>query len=83
MSHTLPVYGVKAAEGVRLTLEDGRELIDGTSSWWACVHGYSHPAILSAMEEQLKRLSHVMFGGITHESAIELCRQLITITPEH
>ena len=82
MSHTLPVYGVKAAEGVRLTLEDGRELIDGTSSWWACVHGYSHPAILNAMEEQLKRLSHVMFGGITHESAIELCRQLITITPE-
>ncbi|OXS00240.1 MULTISPECIES: adenosylmethionine--8-amino-7-oxononanoate transaminase [Shewanella] len=82
MSHTLPVYGVKAAKGVRLTLEDGRELIDGTSSWWACVHGYSHPAILSAMEEQLKRLSHVMFGGITHESAIELCRQLITITPE-
>ncbi|MFP9133965.1 adenosylmethionine--8-amino-7-oxononanoate transaminase [Shewanella algae] len=82
MSHTLPVYGVKAAEGVRLTLEDGRELIDGTSSWWACVHGYSHPAILSAMEEQLKRLSHVMFGGITHESAIELCRQLINITPK-
>ncbi|GIU10765.1 adenosylmethionine--8-amino-7-oxononanoate transaminase [Shewanella morhuae] len=82
MTRSLPVYGVHSAKGCELELVDGRKLIDGTSSWWACVHGYAHPAILTAMEKQLHQLSHVMFGGITHEPAIELCKKLIAMTCE-
>ena len=82
MTHSLPVFGVVAADGCELTLENGRKLIDGTSSWWACVHGYSHPYITAAMEKQLHSLSHVMFGGITHAPAIDLAKKLINMTCE-
>ena len=76
-------FGVTAADGVRLTLDNGQLLIDGTSSWWACIHGYGHPQIVAAMQQQLQQLSHVMFGGITHEPAIELCKQLLALTPDN
>ncbi|MCG9729424.1 adenosylmethionine--8-amino-7-oxononanoate transaminase [Shewanella sp. Isolate13] len=80
MANALPAFGVVAAEGVELQLENGRKLIDGTSSWWACVHGYSHPKIVSAMQQQAATLSHVMFGGITHRPAVELARLLVNMT---
>lgn len=80
MTHALPVYGVHSAIGCELELVDGRKLIDGTSSWWACVHGYGHPQIIEAMQKQLHQLSHVMFGGITHTPAIELCKKIIDMT---
>ncbi|WP_338292037.1 adenosylmethionine--8-amino-7-oxononanoate transaminase [Planctobacterium marinum] len=78
----LPCYPVVSASGVKLTLEDGNQVIDGMSSWWATVHGYNHPDLNAAAETQLKKMSHVMFGGITHEPAIELCRKLIDMTPD-
>jgi len=80
MTQSLPTFGVVSAQGCELTLDDGKVLVDGTSSWWACVHGYSHPAILDTMQQQLGTLSHVMFGGITHQPAIELSKKLIGIT---
>lgn len=80
MTRALPVYGVHSAKGCELELVDGRKLIDGTSSWWACVHGYGHPQIIQAMQNQLHQLSHVMFGGITHAPAIELSKKLIAMT---
>ncbi|NMH64286.1 adenosylmethionine--8-amino-7-oxononanoate transaminase [Shewanella salipaludis] len=82
MTQALPVFGVSSAKGCELTLEDGRTLIDGTSSWWACVHGYGQEQILAAMQAQLSRLSHVMFGGITHQPAVELSKKLIAMTCE-
>ncbi|MGI2261283.1 adenosylmethionine--8-amino-7-oxononanoate transaminase [Shewanella sp. GXUN23E] len=82
MQHPLPVYGVASASGCELELDDGRRLVDGTSSWWSCVHGYGHPVLLEAMQTQLNTLSHVMFGGITHEPAIELAKQLVAMTPK-
>ncbi|MFQ6371404.1 adenosylmethionine--8-amino-7-oxononanoate transaminase [Shewanella sp. YIC-542] len=81
MAHPNQMYGITAAKGARLTQANGQELIDGTSSWWACIHGYQHPRILNAMQQQLQQLSHVMFGGITHEGAIELSRQLLALLP--
>ncbi|WP_299806039.1 adenosylmethionine--8-amino-7-oxononanoate transaminase [uncultured Shewanella sp.] len=80
MANALPSFGVVAAEGVELQLQDGSKLVDGTSSWWACVHGYSHPKIVTAMQQQASQLSHVMFGGITHRPAVELARLLVEIT---
>ncbi|MCK8046664.1 adenosylmethionine--8-amino-7-oxononanoate transaminase [Shewanella sp. 1CM18E] len=80
MTNALPAYGVVAAEGVELQLQDGSKLVDGTSSWWACIHGYSHPKIVAAMQQQTAQLSHVMFGGITHRPAIELARLLVELT---
>ena len=76
-----PLFGVKSAEGVRLQLEDGRELIDGMSSWWAAIHGYRHPRIEAAVRRQLEEMPHVMFGGLTHEPAVALCEKLADLAP--
>lgn len=77
-----PLFGVESAEGVRLTLDDGRELIDGMSSWWSAIHGYRHPHIEAAMQDQLTRMPHVMFGGLTHEPAVRLCERLVVMAPD-
>ncbi|MDE9464280.1 adenosylmethionine--8-amino-7-oxononanoate transaminase [Xenorhabdus bovienii] len=81
MTHPLPTYPVVSAAGVELELSDGRRLIDGMSSWWAAIHGYNHPVLNEAAKSQIDRMSHVMFGGITHPPAIELCQQLVAMTP--
>ncbi|WP_145546629.1 adenosylmethionine--8-amino-7-oxononanoate transaminase [Yersinia intermedia] len=81
MTDPLPCYPVVAAEGVELQLADGRRLIDGMSSWWAAIHGYNHPVLNQAAHQQLDKMSHVMFGGITHPPAVELCQQLVALTP--
>lgn len=77
----LPCYPVKSAHGVYIELDDGRKLIDGMSSWWSVIHGYNNPVINDAARRQLDKMSHVMFGGLTHEPAIELARRLIDLTP--
>ncbi|EHD20907.1 adenosylmethionine-8-amino-7-oxononanoate aminotransferase [Brenneria sp. EniD312] len=82
MTQPLPVYPVVAADGVELELADGRRLVDGMSSWWAAIHGYNHPAINQALQQQMSRMSHVMFGGITHPQAVALCRRLVAMTPD-
>ena len=76
-----PLFAVESASGVRFRLEDGRELIDGMSSWWSVIHGYRHPHIEAAIEAQLHRLPHVMFGGLTHEAAVQLCERLVAMAP--
>ena len=76
-----PLFPVESASGVRLRLEDGRELVDGMSSWWSVIHGYRHPHIMEAVADQLARLPHVMFGGLTHEPAVRLCERLAAMTP--
>jgi len=81
MQNALPVYPIVAAEGVRLILDNGKELIDGMSSWWTVIHGYNHPQLNQAIREQLDAMAHVMFGGLTHYPAVELAAQLINITP--
>ena len=78
----LPIFPVESAHGVHLKLSDGRELIDGMSSWWCAIHGYNHPVLNAAITTQLESMAHVMFGGLTHQPAVELANKLIAITPE-
>ncbi|MEO9483175.1 MAG: adenosylmethionine--8-amino-7-oxononanoate transaminase [Ekhidna sp.] len=82
LTNPLPSYPVVAADGVRLKLANGTELIDGMASWWTAIHGYNVPELNEAANEQLDKMAHVMFGGITHEPAIKLCQRLVEITPE-
>lgn len=77
----LPPLVVDSAQGVRLQLLDGRQLIDGMSSWWAAIHGYRNPVLDAAVVQQLSRMSHVMFGGLTHAPAVRLAERLVQITP--
>jgi len=82
MTHPLPVYPVVSAHECTLMLSDGTPLIDGMSSWWAAIHGYNHPRLNQAMKTQIDSMSHVMFGGITHPPAVNLCRKLVAMTPD-
>jgi adenosylmethionine-8-amino-7-oxononanoate aminotransferase len=81
MQDPLPVYPVVSADNVYLHLEDGRQLIDGMASWWCAIHGYKNPSLDAAVRTQLNKMSHIMFGGISHEPAIELCRLLVELSP--
>mgnify|MGYP005810891031 CR=1 FL=1 len=81
MSSPLPSYLVEKAEGVNIHLASGESLIDGMSSWWSVLHGYNHPKLNKALSEQANKMSHVMFGGLTHQSAISLCEKLVHVTP--
>jgi adenosylmethionine-8-amino-7-oxononanoate aminotransferase len=82
MSDPLPSYLVESAQGVHIKLATGEALVDGMSSWWSVLHGYNHPKLNQALVDQTQKMAHVMFGGLTHEPAINLCRKLIDITPE-
>lgn len=79
-AHPAP-FAVERAQGCRLYLRDGRALVDGMSSWWTAIHGYGHPVLVEAARAQLERMSHVMFGGLTHEPAVRLCERLVELTP--
>ena len=82
MLDPLPVYPVASAEGVRIRLTDGRELIDGMASWWCAIHGYGHPRLTQALREQIDQMSHVMFGGLTHAPAVGLAERLLDLCPD-
>jgi len=82
LTKPLPVYPVESAEGVRLHLTDGRILIDGMASWWSVIHGYKHPVLNAAIVNQTQKMAHVMFGGLTHQPAIDLGKNLVELTPK-
>ena len=77
-----PVHLVESARGVRLRLAGRGEVVDAMSSWWAAIHGYRHPALDAAVHAQLGKMSHVMFGGLTHAPAVGLVQRLVALTPE-
>lgn len=81
LTNPIPAYEIVKTEGVYLHLADGRKLIDGMASWWSAIHGYGHPELSQAAKQQIDTMSHVMFGGITHQPAVELCAKLVEITP--
>ena len=83
MQNPAPVYPVKRAEGVELEFEDGRRVVDGMASWWSAIHGYNVPELNEAIERQLKDMSHVMFGGLTHRPAADLAKRLLKIAPQN
>jgi len=78
----IPVFPVKSARGVYINLEDGRQLIDGMASWWCAIHGYNVSELNDAITNQLEDMAHIMFGGLTHAPAVELCKKLVEITPD-
>ncbi|MDN3649934.1 adenosylmethionine--8-amino-7-oxononanoate transaminase [Reinekea marina] len=81
-THPLPCYPVKSTQGVRIEFEDGTQVIDGMASWWSAIHGYNVPEINQAIIEQTQTMAHVMFGGLTHEPAVDLGKKLVDITPD-
>lgn len=80
LTHPTPVFGVESAEGVHFNLSNGQRVVDGMASWWSAIHGYNHPELNTAIENQLRKMSHVMFGGLTHKPAIDLAKKLVDIT---
>ncbi len=82
MTDPLPTHPVVEADGVRLRLADGREVVDAMASWWCAIHGYRHPELDAAVQDQLGRMAHVMFGGLTHQPAVELAARLVDLTPD-
>ncbi|WP_117234402.1 adenosylmethionine--8-amino-7-oxononanoate transaminase [Vibrio maerlii] len=79
----LTCYPVTSAKGVYIELEDGKQLVDGMSSWWSTIHGYNHPVLNEAAHGQIDKVSHVMFGGMTHQPAIDLCKKLLKLAPSN
>lgn len=77
----IPPIGVKQTSGSLITLADDRKVVDGMSSWWAAIHGYNHPQVMQAMKNQIDKMPHIMFGGLTHEPAVELAKRLVDLTP--
>jgi len=82
MTEPLPVYPVVSADKNIITLESGEQLIDGMASWWSAIHGYNHTVLNEAINHQVSKMSHIMFGGITHAPAVNLCKKLVDITPK-